>query len=65
MLDVYLFREDRVLPYRHMFYQYGDIQLATAQDVLADSKGVVCQWYGGQNEGGGHTASTGSWPLVM
>ena len=39
MLDVYLFREDRVLPYRHMFYQYGDIQLATAQDVLADSKG--------------------------
>ena len=38
MLDVNLFREDRVPPYRHMFYQYGDIQLAAAQDILADSK---------------------------
>ena len=25
-------------PYIQMFYQYGDIQLAAAQDILADSK---------------------------
>jgi len=42
MLDVYLFREGRVPPYRQMFYQYGDIQLAVAQDILADSKGDAC-----------------------
>ena len=27
LLDVYLFREGRIPPYRQMFYQYGDLQL--------------------------------------
>jgi len=31
-----------VPPYRQMFYQYGDIQLAAAQEILAESRGEVC-----------------------
>jgi len=42
MLDVYLFREGKIPPYRQMFYQYGDIQLEAAQDILKESKGDSC-----------------------
>ena len=42
LLDVYLFREGRIPPYRQMFYQYGDLQLASAQEILADSHGEEC-----------------------
>ena len=49
MKDIYLFREGKVPPYRQMFYQYGDIQLAAAKDILEESKGDVCMeksgWY--------------------
>merc|ERR1712142_691752 len=49
ILDIYLFREGRIPPYRQMFYQYGDIQLPAAQDILLESKGEVCMeksgWY--------------------
>ena len=49
LLDVYLFREGRIPPYRQMFYQYGDLQLAAAQEILADSGGEECLeksgWY--------------------
>jgi len=37
MKDVYLFREGRIPPYRQMFYQYGDLQVALAQELLASS----------------------------
>jgi len=39
LLDIYLFRPGRVPPYRQMFYQYGDLQLAEAQEILASSGG--------------------------
>jgi len=42
LLDVYLFREGRVPPYRQMFYQYGDLQLEEAQDILRASSGQEC-----------------------
>ena len=49
LLDVYLFREGRIPPYRQMFYQYGDLQLQEAQDILARSRGAECLeksgWY--------------------
>jgi len=35
MKDVYLFREGRIPPYRQMFYQLGDLQVAAAQELLA------------------------------
>jgi len=35
LLDVYLFREGRIPPYRQMFYQYGDLQLESVQLMLA------------------------------
>jgi len=40
--DVYLFREGRVPPYRQMFYQYGDLQLDEAKEILASSGSEVC-----------------------
>ena len=49
LLDVYLFREGRVPPYRQMFYQYRDLHLQEAQDILRDSSGPECMeksgWY--------------------
>jgi len=42
ILDIYLFRRGRIPPYRQMFYQYCDIQIAEAQELLAGSKGPVC-----------------------
>ena len=42
LLDVYLFREGRVPPYRQMFYQYGDLHLEEAQDILRSSPGQEC-----------------------
>lgn len=35
LIDVYLFREGRIPPYRQMFYQYGDLQLEIVQSMLA------------------------------
>jgi len=35
--DVYLFREGRIPPYRQMFYQFGDLQLDSAQALLSSS----------------------------
>merc|ERR1712013_85000 len=40
--DVYLFREGRVPPSRQMFYQYGDLQLDEAKEILANSASEVC-----------------------
>merc|ERR1712156_268152 len=40
--DVYLFREGRVPPSRQMFYQYGDLQLDEAQEILANSASEIC-----------------------
>merc|ERR1719394_1182469 len=49
MKDIYLFREGKVPPYRQMFYQYGDIQLQAAHDILAENVGDKCLeksgWY--------------------
>jgi len=49
LLDVYLFREGRIPPYRQMFYQYGDLQLQAAHDILAENVGDKCLeksgWY--------------------
>jgi len=49
MKDIYLFREGKVPPYRQMFYQYGDIQLQAAKDILEESRGTACMeksgWY--------------------
>ena len=49
LLDVYLFREGRIPPYRQMFYQYGDLELQEAQHILASSRGAECLeksgWY--------------------
>ena len=42
LLDVYLFREGRIPPYRQMFYQYGDLELPEAQAILAESRGAEC-----------------------
>ena len=42
LLDVYLFREGRIPPYRQMFYQYGDLELPAAQAILAESRGAEC-----------------------
>jgi len=42
LLDVYLFREGRIPPYRQMFYQYGDLALPEAQAILAESRGAEC-----------------------
>ena len=42
LLDVYLFREGRIPPYRQMFYQYGDLDLKEAKDILAESRGTEC-----------------------
>lgn len=40
--DVYLFRAGRVPPYRQMFYQYGDLLLPAAQDIIASSSASEC-----------------------
>ena len=49
LLDVYLFREGRIPPYRQMFYQYGDLHLEAAQIILSQSGGSECLeksgWY--------------------
>ena len=42
LLDVYLFRAGRVPPYRQMFYQYGDLQVEEAQEILSASGGEEC-----------------------
>ena len=42
ILDVYLFREGRIPPYRQMFYQYGDLHLQRAQDILRENLGREC-----------------------
>ena len=40
--DVYLFRKGRIPPYRQMFYQYCDIQIDAAQELLAGSGADEC-----------------------
>merc|ERR1719228_2999048 len=55
LLDIYLFREGRIPPYRQMFYQFGDLQLPAAQDLLQSSvRSTSCDeksgWFPAQTE---------------
>lgn len=48
--DIHIFRPGRIPPYRQMFYQYKDLYLDAAQEVIqANYEGVKCDekhgWY--------------------
>ena len=40
--DVYIFRPGRIPPYRQMFYQFRDLELQEAQDVIRENKIQSC-----------------------
>ncbi|XP_023324634.1 general transcription factor 3C polypeptide 5 [Eurytemora carolleeae] len=42
MIDVFKFRKGRIPPYRQMFYQYCDIEIESAQELLERNHSETC-----------------------